>query len=119
MKVEVYRNLHKKCYSVRYKGKVIKHVDQITLINPKFAVQPAGNAKVRQTGSKNVHAFIRGDWDESYRDFLEFNTPIFITYNPYKHTSFMNKLKNKPIYDASYVLLHKSGVVAWKLKDGK
>ena len=46
-RVEVYRNLHKNCFSVRAltgenKGKVIDHVQEITLKDVKFAVQPAG-----------------------------------------------------------------------------
>ena len=41
-RVEVYRNLHNDKLSVRYKGKVVGHVDAIWLRDAKFAVQPAG-----------------------------------------------------------------------------
>ena len=39
-RVFVYRNLHKKCYSVKSMrtGKVIAHVSDITLINVQFKV---------------------------------------------------------------------------------
>ena len=117
MKVEVYRNLHKKCYSVRFNGKVIKHIDSLIINNPTFAVQPAGNRKVRETGRKNVHAFIRGDWDDSYREFSAFNTlPYAISYNPYEHTTFINRHNGEPIYKADCALLHSSGVAAWILQ---
>lgn len=62
-RVEVYRNLHKNCFSVRKNGRVVKHIpdDQgLTLVDVKFAVQPAGRAKVLRERKKNVHAFVRG-----------------------------------------------------------
>ena len=62
-KVEIYRNLHKKCYSVRQKGKVVAYfgyTDELILKDAKFAVQPAGRERVRRENKKNVHAFVRG-----------------------------------------------------------
>ena len=47
-KIEVYRNLHKKCFSVRHKGRVVMHLqdhEQLSLTNVKFVVQPAGRAR--------------------------------------------------------------------------
>ncbi len=60
MLVHVYRNLTKKCWSVRHKGKVIEHRDFVTLENPQFVVQPAGRARVIKEKRKNVHAYIKG-----------------------------------------------------------
>ena len=59
-RVEVYRNLHKKCLSVRYKGKVVDHVGYIVIHGANFAVQPAGHRRCIREGRKNVHAFVRG-----------------------------------------------------------
>ncbi len=64
-RVEVYRNLNKNCFSVRAltgenKGKVIDHVQEITLKDVKFAVQPAGRKRVLKEKQKHVNAFIRG-----------------------------------------------------------
>tara|TARA_Y100000034_G_scaffold113705_1_gene149007 strand:- start:181 stop:609 length:429 start_codon:yes stop_codon:yes gene_type:complete len=62
-KVEIYRNLHKKCYSIRQKGKVIAYLgftNELILRDVKFAVQPAGRDRVRRERKKNVHAFVRG-----------------------------------------------------------
>ena len=66
MKVDVYRNLHQKCFSIRSRekdtyGKVIARAQNVAVRNAKFVVQPAGREKVVRTGTKNVHAFVRGD----------------------------------------------------------
>ena len=58
-RVEVYRNLHKNCFSVRAltgenKGKVIDHVQEITLKDVKFAVQPAGRKSVLKEKQKKI-----------------------------------------------------------------
>ena len=86
-RVEVYRNLHKNCFSVRKNGRVVKHIpdDQgLTLADVKFAVQPAGRAKVLRERKKNVHAFVRGTVARN---------PIMahqqlVSYNPYEMDSF-------------------------------
>ena len=59
MKVEVYWNLRKKYWSVRHKGKVIKHTRCIRLRDVQWVVQPAGKERVRRENRKNVHAFAR------------------------------------------------------------
>jgi hypothetical protein len=60
--VEVYRNLHKDCWSVRDSKTrlVISHVDYIHLQNATLVVRPAGREKVLREKRKNVHAFIKG-----------------------------------------------------------
>ena len=102
-KIEVYRNLHKKCFSVRHKGRVVMHLqdhEQLALTNAKFVVQPAGHAKVLREKRKNVHAFVRGEFegfksslDEElyFQPFhrLDFST---VTYNPYKANKFQVKM---------------------------
>ncbi len=67
MRVQVYWNLHKDCWSVvalegDQKGRVVTHADKVLLRGATFSVQPAGNAKVRREKKKNVHAFVRGEW---------------------------------------------------------
>jgi hypothetical protein len=52
----------------------------------KFVVRPAGREKVRREGRKNVHAFVRGYIVEASG---ALNTPILVTYNPYKHDTFV------------------------------
>ncbi len=67
MKVDVYRNLHRKCWSVRNTktGRVIQHLDELVLTNTTFHVHEAGRQKVLRTKQKNVHAFIRGSLAET------------------------------------------------------
>jgi hypothetical protein len=66
MKVEVYFNLHKSCYSIRcnedgvLKGIVVAHAKAVELKDVTARVSPAGRDRVRREGKKNVHAFIRG-----------------------------------------------------------
>ena len=59
-KVRVYRNLHKKCVSVK-QGTIVKcHARNVSLKDCKFIVSLAGQRRVREEGRKNVHAFIEG-----------------------------------------------------------
>ena len=102
-KVEVYFNLHKKCWSVRQAGVPVVHTDFIEIKDPQFVVQQGGNARVRREKKKNVHAFVRG--------YLTNRVGIFpkkqklVTYNPYKHTSFVERGSEKPICSAEYAVL--------------
>jgi hypothetical protein len=55
MRVQVYYNLHKRCLSVRHRGKVIKHAKSVILRDASFRVQPAGRERVLKQKRKNVH----------------------------------------------------------------
>ena len=93
MRVEVYWNLHKLCWSVRAldgpdKGRVIQHTQSLQIKDCTMAVQPAGNARVRREKRKNVHAFIRGTL-VSRHPLPPFNDSVCVTYHPYLHDSFM------------------------------
>lgn len=87
-KVDVYWNLHKHVWSVRDRRtrRVIAHLDTVYLADVTFVVSAAGNARVRAEGRKNVHAFARGTVTSGP---LSGGVPI--TYNPYKHTTFVTK----------------------------
>lgn len=107
-KIEVYRNLHKKCFSVRHKGKVVGYLqdsEQLSLTNVKFVVQPAGRAKVLRENKKNVHAFVRGEYTGFINNLIEkmhfgpFHDLDFssVSYNPYKSDKFIVESDGKPI----------------------
>lgn len=110
-KYEAYFNLHKQCLSVRptCRGGKVTHMNAVWFANVRFAVQPAGRAKVLREGKKNVHAFVRG----YMRDFerLGSATPMHaatliedmekVTYNPHLHETFVYKSDEKPIYKAA------------------
>ena len=113
-RVEVYWNLHKLCFSIRKNGRVVMHLHEgpewLTLTDVKFAVQPAGRAKVLREKKKNVHAFIRGT--------VNFESPVayqeLVSYNPYKGDTFMvtfGGLQN-PIHKARRVTLSDGKVYA-------
>lgn len=107
MRVYVYRNLHKGGYSVRHKGKVIAHVESITLTNVRFLVGMAGNAKVRLKKSKNVHAGCSGIWSG---DVSLLGQSIDVTYNPYKYTSFVRKQDESSIKTAKIATIDSNGI---------
>jgi hypothetical protein len=100
MKVFVYYNLHKKCWSVKAlegkdKGRVIAHRDAILLFHTKAKVSQAGRKRVLQEKRKNVHAGIVGSWYRgsltdtiSMSDKMKFKQ---VTYNPYKYETFVYK----------------------------
>ena len=110
-RVQVYYNLHKKCLSIRHKGKVIEHAQEVTLTDARFHVQQAGRERVLKQKRKNVHAYISGKLKESFW-FIQAPKYVWtakqhVTYNPYKHKSFVNKKTLKPVTSAEVV--HISG----------
>lgn len=62
MRVRVYWNLHKHCYSVMEAstGRVVQHANAVMLRDVRYTVQPAGHARTIREGRKCVHAFIDG-----------------------------------------------------------
>ncbi len=125
-KVQVYRNLHRTeedgthVYSVRNdKGIVEDHVTTIALSRPILRVGPKGNQRVRDEKRKNVHAYIQGmKMKESLID--DYGTGIElcewqkITYNPYKHKSFvLVKDESVAVREAWFVEIRRDGVWAY------
>ena len=106
-KVMVYYNLHKQTFSVRYDNKVILHADYVKLGDVEFRVRSGGNEKVRKEKSKNVHAFVIGTLLE-YCEYPCDNIPNptsdkIVTYDPYKHNSFVYNDSEEPVYNAKRV----------------
>jgi hypothetical protein len=107
LRVMVYYNLHKKTFSVQYKGKIVLYADYVKLGNVEFRVREGGKEKVRQEKRKNVHAFVIGD----LMDYCQYpceNMPPetndkIITYNPYKYDSFVDKETEEPVYKAKEI----------------
>ena len=111
--VEVYFNLHKKLFSVRSRmtGKVIAHVDKVSLCDPKFVVRKSGRDRVRREGKKNVHAFVKGKLLNPTEDTLlgalvkALTEGETVTYNPYKYDTFVYADTEQPIDNADYAVL--------------
>jgi hypothetical protein len=112
--VDCYYNLHKHCLSVRHKGLVVNHAQEIALENVKFVVSQAGRRRVLEEKRKNVHAFVRGEIREM--SFADRNAwGHVIKYNPYKYSSFVTK-NEIPVKGAKMVAIFGKKIVAWGLE---
>lgn len=112
--VRIYRNLHKKLYSVQEKvngrWKVVEHTNDINLINVTFKVSEAGRQRVIKEKRKNVHAVMIGErFPFIPKSFVYLDE---ITYNPYKSPYFMVKSEDKPLDKAKYVQIIGGKVIA-------
>ena len=114
-RVQVYYNLHKKCLSVRHKGKVIEHAQEVTLTDARFHVQQAGRERVLKQKRKNVHAYIQGR--EAYNEeekrweyigpdcnYVNDTNTVTITYNPYKNDTFIREDTGEALSEAKVVI---------------
>lgn len=113
MKVFVYFNLHRKCFSIKAlegkdKGRVVAHRDDVLLFDCTFKVSEAGRQRVLRERKKNVHAGVVGLWldDEvngTHDRVLRYGSAI--TYNPYKYDSFVHLYGEHPIKTGRLVAL--------------
>jgi len=124
--VQVYRNLHKTTkegtavYSVRdEKGIVVDHVTEIALSRPVLRVGPKGNQRVRDEMRKNVHAYIQGmrmreSLIDDYSTGIESHEWQRITYNPYKHKTFvLVNNESVSVTEAWFIEIRRDGVWAF------
>jgi len=102
MNVKVYRNLHKKCFSVVSieTGRVIMHTSSICLKDVKFKVSKAGRERVLKSKQKNVHAFVYGHIID---DIGKEEGLVPVSYNPYLKDSFYIISTNETISEAKFV----------------
>ena len=113
MRVDVYRNLHKDTWSIRDRntGRVVEHSDNVKVTNASFVVQPAGRERVLREKHKNVHAFIRGDYEPSHWNSNVDPCYIQVKYNPYAYGHFYLVDTHDPVAHAPLVVLNVDG--AW------
>ena len=106
MRVEVYWNLSRNCWSIRdvATGRIHAHADKVSVTNAQFVVQPAGRKRVLRERKKNVHAFVRGELAVFSSEGIEGEwlaaTPRqwdAVTYNPYQDESFMRLEKGQRV----------------------
>jgi len=114
-RVRVYWNLHKKCWSVQdtKTNRVVDHTFALNLVDATFKVQQGGKKRVRSQGRKNVHAFVVGTVDVKKPMAGSHNGAVKVTYNPYKHDTFVEVYSEteKPVTSASIVTLGTYGGV--------
>ena len=115
IRVFVYFNLHKKCFSIKAlegerKGLVIAHRDLVILTKCKFKVSEAGRQRVLREKRKNVHAGVTGLWGASATGIIEPAEFSFlemlgrgVTYNPYRYDSFVIKATEQSVDVADVV----------------
>jgi hypothetical protein len=102
-RVYVYFNLHKKVWSVRQGGKVVEHSKIVMLKDCRYLVSEAGRKKVLEQKKKNVHAGVSG-YPVEYVVGIPGKAKE-ITYNPYKHKTFVDKKTGKTVKVSDYAVL--------------
>lgn len=108
---DVYRNLHNGLWSIldRKTGRVLKHQDKVFVMDALFIVRAGGRAKVLLERRKNVHAFVRGTVIETNE--LDLSGFVSVTYNPYKHSTFIQKETGESISASPCVIMLAQGMV--------
>lgn len=109
MKVFVYFNLRKKCFSIKAlegdrKGLVIGHASEVDLFDVTFKVSEAGRQRVLKEQRKNVHAGAVGRLCERLEDVSAYDFKD-VTYNPYRFATFVRKDTAEPVHRAAYAKL--------------
>lgn len=89
--VQVYKNLHKKCYSIRQSGLVVAYAQRICLKDCSFIVNKAGQERTRREKKKYVHAWIEGFYSTSGMGTTAARNDLRseIRYNPYRDDTFI------------------------------
>ena len=122
MKVNIYRNIHQSCYSIRVARLPVQHSSFVFAGPARLIVQQAGNEKAKLTGHKNVHAFVRAEWtdvetfdwnyDEEkeddwshWLDSLTGQTFRAFTYHPKNNKQFIDAQSEQEIFSAEAVWL--------------
>ena len=110
--VEVYRNVNKKgvVYSIRQFGYVVAHATELVLVNAEFIVKESGRKRVKKTGRKNVHAWVRGDILKRLEPSESSRLKAKVLYNPKKNDSFVLKNGKLVVKSAPLVVLNDKGV---------
>lgn len=97
--VKVYRNLHKKCWSVKQSGLVVGHTNYLILKDCIFTVNQNSRNKVIEQRKKNVHAFVIG-----YITLEAFNVGRQeFYYCPYSFDSFVDRNTKSRLDKVDYV----------------
>ena len=109
MRVRIYYNLHKHTFSIQHKAEgrwlVRDYADEVTLKDVTFKVSEAGRKRVIEEGRKNVHAFIVGRVSIGKGTACITRGAKKVTYNPYKHDTFVTVDGEHPVTDAHIVTM--------------
>lgn len=84
---DVYRNLNRKCVSIRVAGKVVAHPDIVAVYDVEFRVQRGACATVKQRGVRAVCAYARGD-AEALESCPDLTGAVPVHFNPLRGDAF-------------------------------
>lgn len=106
--INLSRKLKQPLFSIRdvKTKKVIGHDTNIVIENAIFKVSEKGRQRVLKERKKNVHALIQGKLVHTTTT-TQTNE---VTYNPYKHSTFVYKDNNTPIYHSNLVVIKNKNV---------
>lgn len=109
MKVFVYFNLHRRCFSIKAlegkdKGRVVAHSNSLLLHDVTFKVSEAGRQRVIREQCKNVHAGVVGQWHDA-EQLAVVGQGRAVTYNPYVYDSFVYRDDKAPVKQAQTVAM--------------
>lgn len=106
--INLSRKLKQPLFSIRdvKTQKVIGHDTNIVIENAIFKVSEKGRQRVLKERKKNVHALIQGKLVHTTTT-TQANE---VTYNPYKHSTFVYKDNNTPIYFSNLVVIKNKNV---------
>jgi hypothetical protein len=105
--VDVYRNLLRRCVSVRQNGKVVAYGQTVIVENVEFRVRPAGIQRVRTRNEREIVAYARG----TVTHLSDTDTPALpdnaqrVCFNPYKHDTFVLE-DGTPVHRADTLIMH-------------
>jgi len=106
-KVDVYWNLHGKCFSIldRKTRRVVRSdIGPLLIKEVEFVVQLGGYTRTMIERRKNVHAFVRGILGAAESCSIE-NDFILATYNPYMAPYWKRSDSGNQIVSAEFAIL--------------
>lgn len=109
--VNVYRNLHNRCWSIRADG-CLYHADSLTIRDCTFKISQTSRRRVLQERCKRVHAFAVGT---VCAPIVPDGTWVRIGYDPYRHperpATFFIKATDEDIMRAEVIVFRVDGSV--------
>jgi len=115
---DVYWNSTRKKWSLRRQGRVAAHATSLALRGCTFHIQPGAQARVRSSGKKEVHAWIRGEVVADHQHLIRVLDGNEIIYNPVTCDSFLlithrdgQEVRRSPILKAAWVIFFPNGKV--------
>lgn len=116
----VYKNLHNHLWSIEIHNKVVGHTDYIRLEDCEFVVHPSGKLLAQKSGSRNVHAYVKGwvvelgEYKSKDGEGVNLTVPRFpltcpetkIDYNPFNDKGFYKILTGEEVQKADVVEMY-------------